>query len=235
MGTLFTTSDGTILTGLTAGVLTLDFTNGKITAPNGDVSNMNTSLQTMSLQKAKSFMVFCSDADKIIRVGNALTISDHTITTTIHNYEFDHIQIEIPSNSLPDENQVAFMASDDPYLNYDVTDNWHDRGIVTGTSTDALTAYYYKHVGGYEDFYITTYNKDTGGSGNSLDVQISYSEDGTTYFPEQGYTTVVAIAAGSYDSFASSRRHHFYRVDIKATSAGNQNDFEIYYNNVSVF
>jgi len=235
MGTLFTTDTGTILTGLTAGVLTLDFTNGKITAPNGDVSNMNTSLQTMSLQKAKSFMVFCSDADKIIRVGNALTISDHTLTTTIHNYEFDHIQIEIPNNSTPDENQVAFMASDDAYLNYDPSDNWHDRGVITGTSTDALVNHYTKHVGGYEDFYITTYNVDTAGSGNSIDVVIYFSEDGTTYFREDGYTTNVSIAAGSYNAFATNRKHHFYRAEIIATSAGNQNDFAIYYNNVSVF
>ena len=235
MGTLFNTSDGSILTGLTHGVLTLDFTNGKITDPSGNVTDMNTSLQTMSLQKCKSFMIFCSDADKIIRVGNALSISDHTLTTTIHNYEFDHIQIEIPNNSTPDENQVAFMASDDAYLNYDVSDNWHDRGVRTGTSTDTLTNYYTKHVGGYEDFYITTYNVNTGGSGNSIDVKIYFSEDGTTFFPEDGYTTAVTITAGSYDAFATNRKHHFYRAEINATSAGNQNDFAIYYNNVSVF
>jgi hypothetical protein len=234
-GTLFTTSDGAILTGLTAGVLTLDFTNGKITDPSGTVTNMNTSLQTMSLQKCNSFMIFCSDADKIVRVGNALTIADHTLTTTIHNYAFDHIQITIPTNSTPDENQVAFMASDDQYLNYAVSDNWHDRGVITGDSTDALVNHYTKHVGGYEDFYITTYNKNTGGSNNSIDVVIYYSEDGTTYFREDGYTTNVTITYGSYNSFASSRKHHFYRADIIATSAGNQNDFVIYYNNVSVF
>ena len=101
-GTLITTSDGAIITGITAGVVQLDFTAGTITLPVGStaplVRDMNTSLQIMSLQKMNSFMIFCSDADKIIRVGNALTISDHTLTTTIHNYEFDHIQITIPAN-----------------------------------------------------------------------------------------------------------------------------------------
>jgi len=235
LGTLFTTSDGAILTNLTAGVLTLDFTAGKITTPNGTVSNMNTSLQTMSIEKANSFMVFCSDADAVVRVGNALTIADHTLTKTIHNYAFDHIQITIPSNSTPDENQVAFMASDDLYLNYDPSDNWHDRGVITGTSTDALVNHYTKHVGGYEDFYITTYNNNTGASGNSIDVVIYYSEDGVRYFREDGYTTNVTITAASYNSFATNRKHHFYRAEIIATSAGNQNDFTIYYNNVSVF
>ena len=234
-GTLFTTSDGAILTNLTAGVLTLDFTAGKITDAAGNVTNMNTSLQIMSLSKCNSFMVFCSDADKIIRVGNALTISDHTLTTTIHNYEFDHIQITIPANSTPDENQVAFMASTDSYLNYEVSDNWHDRGVVTGTSTTAAAEVYKKHVGGYEDFYITTYNNNTGGSGNSIDMKIYYSEDGVTFFAEQGYTTAVTITAGSYNSYASSRKHHFYLVEILSTVGGAHNDFTVYYNNVSVF
>ena len=234
-GTLFTTSDGAILTNLTAGVLTLDFTNGKITDPSGTVTNMNTSLQTMSLQKCNSFMIFCSDADKIIRVGNALTISDHTLTTTIHNYAFDHIQITIPANSTPDENQVAFMASDDNYLNYEPSDNWHDRGVITGTSTTAAAEVYKKHVGGYEDFYLTTYNNNTGGSGNSIDMKIYYSEDGVTFFAEQGYTTAVTVTAGSYNSFAASRKHHFYMIEINSTVGGAHNNFTVYYNNVSVF
>ena len=196
---------------------------------------MNTSLQTMSLQKCNSFMVFCSDADAVVRIGNALTIADHTLTKTVHNYAFDHIQITIPANSTPDENQVAFMASDDNYLNYDPSNNWHDRGSVAGTSTTAAAEVYKKHVGGYEDFYITTYNKNTGATGNSIDLKIYYSIDGVTFFAEQGYTTAVTIAGGSYNSFATSRKHHFYMVEIESTSAGNHNDFVIYYNNVSVF
>ena len=234
-GTLFTTSDGTILTGLTAGVLQLDFTNGKITAPNGDISEMNTSLQTMSLQKCNSFMIYCSDADSVINVGNALTIADHQLTHVIHNYAFDHIQVTIPANSTPDENQVSFMASEDQYLNYEPHDYWHDRGVITGTSTTAAAEVYKKHVGAYDDFYITTYNKNTTSSGNSIDMKVYYSEDGVTFFAESGYTTAVTIAGGSYNSFATDRKHHFYLVEIVATSAGNQNDFVIYYNNVSVF
>jgi hypothetical protein len=239
MGTLFTTSDGAILTGLTAGVLTLNFTNGSITAPDGTVSEMNTSLQIIStpntpITKCKSFMVFCSDADSVIRVGNVLTIADHQLTHVIHNYDFEQIQITIPANSTPDENQIAFMASDDALLNYEPHDYWHDRGVITGTSTTAAANVYTKHVGAYDDFYITTYNNNTGGSGNSIDVKIYYSEDGVTFFAEQGYTTAVTLTGGSYNSFATDRKHHFYRAEINSTSAGNHNDFTIYYNNVSV-
>ena len=238
-GTLFTTSDGAIITGITAGVVQLDFTAGTITLPVGStaplVRQMNTSLQIMSLQKCNSFMIFCSDADKIIHVGNALTISDHTLTTTIHNYAFDHIQVTIPANSNPDENQLAIMASEDQYLNYDVSDNWHDRGVITGTSTTAAAEVYKKHVGGYEDFYLTFYNNDTAGSGNSIDMKVYYSEDGVTFFAEQGYTTAVTVTAGSYNSFAASRKHHFYMIECDSTVGGAHNDFTVYYNNVSVF
>ena len=235
-GTLFTTADGSILTGLTTGSLELDFTNGNITQPDGTVSLMNTSLQTMGVNKCKSFMVFCSDADSVIHVGNSLTISDHHLTHTIHNYEFDHLRITIPDNSTPDENQVSFMASTDEYLNYNPSDNWHDRGRIptTGnkTSTNSAVNYYTKHVGAYEDFYITVYNTD---STNSLDLQIFYSEDGTTFFAEQGYTTAVAVTAGSYNSFATSRKHHFYRAQVNSTVTDSHATFVIFYNNVSVF
>ena len=119
---------------------------------------------------------------------------------------FQQIQITIPNNSTPDENQIAFMASTDPYLNYETSANWHDRGVITGTSTTAAANVYTKHVGAYEDFYITTYNTD---STNSIDLKIYFSEDGTTYFAESGYTTAVTITAGSYNAFATDRKHHF--------------------------
>ena len=163
MGNLYTTDDGSILTGLTAGDLILDFTNGKITKPDGTIANMNTSLQVMAQTFAKSFMVFCSDADSVIHCGNALTISDHQLTHVINNYEFQELRIVIPSNSTPDENQVAFMASDDGVLNYEPHDYWHDRGVITGTSTNTMTNYYTKHTGAYDDFYITIYNVNTAG------------------------------------------------------------------------
>ena len=230
-GTLFTTEDGSILTGLTNGIVTLNFMSGNITDASGNVTKMNSSLQIMSKKQCKSFTVFCSDADSVIRVGNALTISDHQLNHTIHNYDFQQIQITVPNNSTPDENQIAFMASTDPYLNYESSANWHDRGVITGTSTTAAANVYTKHVGAYEDFYITTYNTD---STNSIDLKIYFSEDGTTYFAESGYTSAVTITAGSYNAFATDRKHHFYRAEINSTVGGSHGTFSVYYNNVSV-
>ena len=229
-GTLFTTNDGKILTGLTHGIVTLNFVSGNITDASGTVTKMNTSLQIMSKKQCKSFTIFCSDADAIIRVGNALTISDHQLNHTIHNYDFQQIQITIPNNSTPDENQIAFMASTDPYLNYETSANWHDRGTVTGTSVNAATNVYTKHVGAYEDFYITTYNSGS----NSIDLKIYYSIDGTTFFAESGYTSAVTITAGSYNAFATSRKYHFYRAEISSTVTDSHSTFSVYYNNVSV-
>ena len=229
-GTLFTTNNGSILTGLTNGIVTLNFVSGNITDASGTVTKMNTSLQIMSKKQCKSFTIFCSDADAVIRVGNALTISDHQLNHTIHNYDFQQIQITVPNNSTPDENQIAFMASTDPYLNYETSANWHDRGVVTGTSVNAATNVYTKHVGAYEDFMITTYNSGS----NSIDLKIYFSEDGTTYFAESGYTSAVTIAAGSYNAFATNRKHHFYRAEINSTVTDSHSAFSVYYNNVSV-
>ena len=240
MGNLYTTSDGAILTGLTAGELILDFVNGIITTPSGTTSSMNTSLQIMGKTECKSFMVYCSDADSIIHVGNALTIADHQLTHVIMNYGFGQLRIVIPANSTPDENQVSFMASDDELLNYEPHDYWHDRGRIPlataspdyKTSTNTETNYYTKHVGAYDDFYITVYNQD---STNAIDLKIYYSEDGTTFFAEDGYTTAVTVVAGSYNSFATSRKHHFYRAQVSSTVTDAHAQFVIFYNNVSVF
>ena len=230
-GTLFTTNDGSILTGLTHGTVTLNFVDGSITDASGTVTQMNTSLQIMSKEQCKSFTVFCSDADAVIRVGNALTISDHQLNHTVHNYDFQQIQVTIPNLSTPDENQLAFMASTDPLLNYITSANWHDRGVITGTSVNAATNVYTKHVGAYEDFMITTYN--SGGS-NSINLKIYFSEDGTTFFAEDGYTSAVTITAGSYNAFATNRKHHFYRAEISSTVSDSHSAFSVYYNNVSV-
>ena len=229
-GTLFTTVDGSILTGLTSGIVTLNFVSGDITDASGNVTKMNTSLQIMSKKQCKSFTIFCSDADAVIRVGNALTISDHQLNHTIHNYDFQQIQITVPNNSTPDENQIAFMASTDPYLNYETSANWHDRGTVTGTSVNAATNVYTKHVGAYEDFMITTYNSGS----NSINLKIYYSIDGVTYFAESGYTSAVTITAGSYNAFATNRKYHFYRAEISSTVTDSHSTFSVYYNNVSV-
>ena len=229
-GTLFTTSDGSIMTGLTHGIVTLNFVSGNITDASGNVTQMNTSLQIMSKTQCKSFTIFCSDADAVIRVGNALTISDHQLNHTIHNYDFQQILITVPNYSTPDENQIAFMASTEPYLNYETSANWHDRGTVTGTSVNAATNVYTKHVGAYEDFYITTYNTGS----NSIDLKIYYSIDGVTYFAESGYTSAVTITAGSYNAFATNRKYHFYRAEISSTVTDSHSTFSVYYNNVSV-
>jgi|TARA_R110002020_G_scaffold72273_2_gene186079 hypothetical protein len=229
-GTLFTTENGGILTGLTHGIVTLNFVSGNITDASGTITKMNTSLQIMSKEQCKSFTIFCSDADAVINVGNALTISDHQLNHTIHNYDFQQIQITVPNNSTPDENQIAFMASTDPYLNYESSANWHDRGVVSGTSVNAATNVYTKHVGAYEDFYITTYNSGS----NSIELKIYFSEDGTTYFAESGYTSAVTITAGSYNAFATNRKHHFYRAEINSKVTDSHSNFSVYYNNVSV-
>ena len=62
---------------------------------------------------------------------------------------------------------------------------------------------------------------------------VEFSEDGTNWFADQGYTTPVIVTNGSYNAYSDTKQHHFYRVQLNSTSAGNHATFVIYYNLVS--
>ena len=232
MGSLFTTADGTELTGLTAGEVFLDFVAGTVTAPDGTVTNMNKNLNDLGLNQCNSIGVWTSDADSVVHIGSALSLADHQLAHVLNNIGFSSVRITIPANSTPDaSNQVFFQASTDGWLGYSFPEISHQRGIVpaTGadTSTDTNTTYLSKHIGAYNQFLITTHN--TGGS-NSIDLQIEFSENGSDWFLDSGYTTSVTIGANSYNAFASEVEHHFYRARIVSTSTGNHSTFQIHYN-----
>ena len=235
MGSLFTTTGGTELTGITSGTAFLDFIAGTVTLPDGTVSNMNKNLNDLGLNQCNSIAIWCSDADATYQVGSAVTLSDHQLSHVVNNYGFSTVNITIPSNSTPDNtNQLFFMASTDGWLGYGFPRISHQRGSISSTSTNSYVVELSKHVGAYNQFMITTVNTD---GANSIDIQIQYSEDGTNWFIDQGYTTAVTIAGGAtpdaFDSWASEVEHHFYRILVKSTVGGAAATFEIYYNFVN--
>ena len=233
MGSLFTTSDGNIIKDVPSGDVILDFLNGTVTDSANTITQMNSNLNYYNLNQCKSVAVFCSDSDAEIHVGNELSIADHQLTHIINAYAFSQLRVKVPTNSTPDVNQLIFMASTDDYLGYVINNYAHTRDSTTGTTTDAYVTVFSKHCGGYDQTLLTIANNDTGS--DSLDVNIQFSENGSDWFDSQGYTSAVAVAAGSYDAFASDILHHFFRVRVKATSAGNQAPFTIYWNLVQSF
>jgi hypothetical protein len=122
------------------------------------------------------------------------------------------------------------MASTDNWMGYSFPHISHQRQELSTTSTTAQATILSKHVGAYNQFLITTSN--TGGA-NSIDLVIEFSENGVDFFPDQGYTTAVAIAAGSFNAFASEVEHHFYRVSVNSTVAGNHSAFTVFWNFVN--
>ena len=189
MGSLITTENGTEIDGIASGAVFLDFVAGTITLPPGSeaplVRNMTKSLNDLGLNQCNSIAIWCSDADATYQVGSAISLSDHQLSHVICNYGFSTINITIPANSTPDAtNQIFFMASTDGWLGYSFPRISHQRGQVDGTSTAVNTTILSKHVGAYNQFLITTQN--TGGGANSIDVQIEFSEDGVTWFPDAG-------------------------------------------------
>ena len=236
MGSLFTTSEGDEITGVTNGAVFLDFLAGTITLPEGStaplVRNMNKNLNDLGLQQCNSIAIWMSDADANYQIGSAISLSDHQLNHVICNYGFNTVRIDIPDNSTPDNtNQLYFMASTDGWLGYSFPRISHQAGLVQGTSADApATVVLSKHVGAYNQFLITTEN--THGS-NSIDLVIEFSENGSDWFPDSGYTTAVTITNGSFNAFASEVEHHFYRALISSTSSGNHGTFDIHYNFVN--
>ena len=123
------------------------------------------------------------------------------------------------------------MGSTDGWMGYSFPRISHQRSSVSDTSSDTLTTILSKHVGAYNQFLITTSN--TGGT--SIDLTIEFSEDGTNWFADSGYTTAVSIASGSYNAFASEVEHHFYRARVvnTTTGAGHASAFTIHWNFVN--
>ena len=236
MGSLFTTADGDEITGIANGTVQLDFIAGEITLPAGSdaplVRAMNKNLNDLGLNQCNSIGVWCSDADATYQVGSAITLSDHQLSHVVNQYGFSTVRIDIPANSTPDAtNQIFFMASTDGLLGYSFPRISHQISEVDGTSTNApATVILSKHVGAYNQFLITTSN--TGGA-NSIDVIIEFSENGTDWFADAGYTTAVTIVNGSYNAFASEVEHHFYRVRINSTVGGAHSTFTVFWNFVN--
>ena len=239
MGKTSTASAGEEITGITAGAVFLDFMAGTITLPEGSTGlltrPMTKNLNDLGLQQCQSIGIWCSDADATYQVGSAITLADHQLSHVINNYGFNTVRIDIPNNSTPTaSNQIFFMASTDGWLGYSFPRISHQRASISSTSTDAYVVELSKHVGAYNQFMITTVNTH---ASNSIDVQIEYSEDGETWFIDQGYTTAVAVAGGAtpeaFDSWASEVEHHFYRIHVKSTVGGAAATFEIYYNFVN--
>ena len=234
MGSLITSESGEEITGVASGAVFLDFVAGTITLPAGStaplVRNMTKSLNDLGLNQCHSIGVWCSDADAIYQIGTAVSLADHQLTHVICNYGFSNVRIEIPTNSTPDAtNQIFFLASTDNWMGYSFPHISHQRSERSTTSTTAQATILSKHVGAYNQFLITTSN--TGG--NSIDLVIEFSENGVDWFPDQGYTTAVAIAGGSFNAFASEVEHHFYRVRVNSTVAGNHSAFTVFRNFVN--
>ena len=229
LGQLFTTADGTELTGLVSGDYFLDFMQGTITQPSGTTTNMNKTLNDIGMSQCNSIGVWISDADAKIFIGSTISLADHQLAHIVNNYGFTNVRVNIPANSTPDNtNQMFFMASTDGWLGYAFPHISHQRAEVTGTSSDTLTTVLSKHVGAYNQFLITTENSGS----QSIDITIEFSEDGTDWYADPSYATAQTITAGSFNAFASDVEHHFYRARIvnTTTSAGHAEAFKIHYN-----
>jgi len=231
MGVLLNTVDGQIIKDIPAGDMQFDLVAGTIVDSAGTQTLMNTNLNYYNLTQANSLVIWTSDADSQITLGNSLTVADHALLHSINQYAYSNFRVTIPDNSTPDaSNQLAFVASTDIWNGYIMSNYSHQRDQTSDTSTNTSVVYLSKHVGGYNSYYITT--KNTGS--NSIDLIIEFSEDGVTWIPDSGYTgsgvTIVSTAGSNFNAYASTNDHHFIRAKVNSTGAGSHSTFTIFYN-----
>ena len=217
MGVLFNTIDGEIIKDIPSGDMEFDLVAGTIMDSAGTQTLMNTNLNTYNLTQCKSLMIWTSDADSQITIGNSLTVADHALLHSVNQYAFSNFRVNIPDNSTPDaSNQLAFVASTDDWNGYVMSQFAHQRAQTSSTSTNTSTVYLSKHVGAYTDYLITTANTGS----NSIDLIIEFSEDGVSWFPDQSYTTAITIpstAGSNFNAYSSTNDHHFIRAKVNST------------------
>ena len=193
---------------LVAGDYFLDFLTGNITQPDGTVTQMNKNLNDLGLSQCNSIGVWTSDSDSTVFIGSAITMSDHQLAHVVNNYGFSAVRVNIPSNSTPDNtNQLFFMAGTDGWLGYHFPTVSHSRFNVSGTSTNTATTYVSKHCGSYNQILFTVSNTH---ASNSLDLKIQFSEDGTNWFDDSGFTSYVVVAGLANSVFFISWIRHFF-------------------------
>jgi len=218
-------------TSVTEGVWRFNLKAGYVTKPDGSSSRMSTSLNYIRDQVCRSCFILVSDADVKVRIAGRILPNDHTLVHVLQGMEFDSIDLEFPTGRTPTNDfQFTVAASNSPILPFQVEQTLtHHRSTETGTTTNSYVTIYDTHIGGYDQAMVTVEN--TAGS-NSLTARLEYSEDGTDYYkdPDWNAGADLAIAASSYDTYASSIKHHFIRVQVKSTSTDAHTTFKVIQN-----
>ena len=199
------------------GTTNINFKGGVIKFPTG-ASNTNINLDN-TLDKIRSLLIFCSDADARIYLDGKPIIADHTLWHMFEDIDIEQLDILFPTDKVPDAFAFGFIASDKPnhparnalFISHDV------RSPTQTDTTDAYVTTLLRHVACYDSFVLTTKNNDA--VADVMTMNVSQSADGVTWYDVSGYSAK-DIAAGVTDELDISVKYHFLRVQVKSKVGG---------------
>ena len=197
------------------GTTNINFKGGQIKFPTG-ASNTNINLDN-TLEKIRSLLIFCSDADARILLDGKPIIADHTLWHMFEDIDIEQLDLVFPTDKIPDSFAFGFIASDKPnhparnalFISHDV------RSPTVTATVDAYVTTLLRHVACYDSFVLTTKNTHATAG---MTMNVSQSSDGVTWYDVSGYSGK-AIAAGVTDELDISVKYHFLRVQVKSTVA----------------
>lgn len=193
----------------------INFKVGKIKFPSG-ATNTTTDLDG-TLDKVRSLLLFCSDADAKIFLDGKQIIADHTLWHSFEDIDIERLDIQFPTDKSPNAFAFGFIISDKPFhpaknslfISHDI------RSPTQTSTTDSYVTTLLRHVACYDSMVLTTKNTH---ATRSMTMTVSYSADGSTWYNVSGYTDK-AIAALVTDELDISVKYHFLRVQVKSTVA----------------
>jgi len=214
-----------------AGVWTFDFKKGIAKNPSGLGEDMSSSLEKIHDVRCRSALIIVSDADAKIKIGDRKMPYDHSLVHLIQNLEFDSLEIDFPTGRTPANNfEFVVLASNSPIfpLLIDISQQ-HFRDKYTGSSASSYTVICDLHTGGYDQIMFTIENTH---ASNGLTAKIEFSEDATDYYIDPNFNlgSELTIAGLGKSVYASSIKHHFYRVSVKNQTSASNSSYKIHQN-----
>lgn len=208
-----------------AGVHSLDFNNGLVTFPDGSSEGMSSSLGKIEKQFVKSIFITLSTVDAKIKIGSTVLPKSHQLTYVVNGIGFDNMTIEFPTNRTPkDDFSYMVIASDSDVfpITADSLIGSHNPEAKTGTTTNSdITVIDFIFVGFSENEIII----ENTGVTNTMIATVEISQDGVNWVPHQGYPA--DVLPSDFNVFASSVKHRYLRVRLKAKVSGAQTTYRV--------
>lgn len=221
-------ADGDRKKGAKAGKWTIDFSAGLATDADGNSEPLSKSLPELGKNFARSCFITLSTVEAIIKIGQNTLPKSHQLTYVISGIAFEQMTIEFPTDRTPqDDFSFAVIGSDSPVfpIQADSLIGAHNPTAKTGTTTDSdVTVIDYVFTGYTENELII---ENTGGT-NTMIATVEISQDGTNWVAHQSYPA--DVLPNDFNVFASSVKHRYLRVRVKAKVSAAQTTYRVQLN-----